>query len=95
MTQQYLIGELSVRLERLQKTTTCSAARDMTRLRRQVESGSPAGLAPAAQRALELADQLCWESLSRGDAPEFAEQAGAAAELRQFAICARLFREGC
>ena len=92
MTQEYLIGELSVRLEQLQTTAACSAARDMTRLRWQVESGSLAGLAPAARLALALADDLCWESLSCGDVPAFARQARAAAELRQFAICARLLR---
>jgi hypothetical protein len=95
MTQEYFIGELSVRMEELQTTSACRAARDMTRLRWQVESGSPAGLASAARRALMLADELCWESLSRGDIPAFAKQARAAAELRQFAICARLLREGC
>jgi hypothetical protein len=94
VTQEYLIGELSVRLEQLQSTATCDAARDMRQLRRQVELGSLAGLAPAARRALALADDLCWESLSRGDLPAFTRQARAAAELRDFAICARLLREG-
>lgn len=95
MTQQYLVGELSVRLEQLQVTATRGAARDMTRLRWQVESGSPDGLAVAARRALALADESCWGSLSCGDVPAFATQASAAAELRQFAICARLLPEGC
>jgi hypothetical protein len=94
MTQQYLIGELSVRLEALQAATTCEAVRDVTRLRWQVETGSPAGLASATRRALALADVLCWESLSRGDVPAFARQAKVSADLRQFGVCARLLREG-
>jgi hypothetical protein len=94
MTQEYLIGELSVRLEELQGAATCGAARDVTRLRWQVEAGSPAGLASAARRALALADVLCWESLSRGDVPAFARQAKVSADLRQFGVCARLLRDG-
>jgi hypothetical protein len=93
MTQEYLIGELSVRLEELQAATTCEAVRDVTRLRWQVEAGSPAGLPSAARRALALADALCWESLSRGDARAFARQAKVSADLRQFGICARLLRD--
>jgi hypothetical protein len=93
MTQEYLIGELSVRLEQLQSATTHSAARDVTRLRYQVEAGPPAGLAWAAARALALADVLCWESLSQGDAAAFIQQARASAELHQFGVCARLLRD--
>jgi hypothetical protein len=95
VTQQYLIGELSVRLEQLQSTTKCTAARDVTRLRHQVEAGPPAGLAWAAVRALALADLMCWESLSRGDTMAFARQAKLSAELRQFGVCARLLGDGC
>jgi hypothetical protein len=90
MLQDHLIGELSVRLEELQATTTCSAARDVTRLRYEVEAGPPAGLASAALQALALADALCWESLSSGDVPAFARQARVSAELRMFGVCARL-----
>lgn len=94
VTQEYLIGELSVRLEQLQSTTTCSAARDVTRLRHQVEAGPPARLASAAVRALALADVLCWDSLSHGDTTAFARQAKVSAELRRFGVCARLLRDG-
>jgi hypothetical protein len=94
VTQQYLIGELSVRLEELQATTPRDAARDVTCLRHQVEAGLPAGLGWAVLRALALADALCWESLSRGDAPTFARQAKVAADLHQFGVCARLLRDG-
>lgn len=94
MTQEYLIGELSVRLEQLQAATACGAAPDVASLRNQVETGSLAGLASAALRALALADVLCWESLSRGDTAAFARQARASAELRQFSVCARLLGDG-
>jgi hypothetical protein len=94
MTQDYIIGELSVRLEQLQSTTTDAAAREVTRLRYQVEAGPPAGLEWAALRALALADALCWESLARGDAAAFDRQAKASADLRQFAVCALLLCDG-
>jgi hypothetical protein len=94
MTQQYLIGELSVRLEELQATMARSAGREVTCLRHQVEAGFPAGLAWAVLRALALADVLCWESLTHGDALTFARQAQVAADLRQFGVCARLLRDG-
>jgi hypothetical protein len=95
VTQDYLIGELSVCLEQLQATTACAAVCEVTRLRHQVEAGSPAGLASATLRALDLADALCWESLSRGDTTAFARQAKISAELRQFGVCARLLHDGC
>jgi hypothetical protein len=95
MTQQYLIGELSVCLERLQVATAPETARDVARLRHQVETGTTAGLELAASRALALADGLCWESLSRGDTAAFARQAKASADLRQFGVCAGVFPESC
>jgi hypothetical protein len=48
----------------------------------------------AALRALALADDLCWESLSQGDTAAFARQSRASAVLRQFGACARLLPEG-
>jgi hypothetical protein len=94
MTQQYLIGGLSVCLEQLQAATTPETARDVARLRHQVETGTPAGLVVAASHALALADGLCWESLSRGDTAAFTRQAKVSADLRQFGVCARLLPEG-
>jgi hypothetical protein len=94
MTQQHLIGELSVCLEQLQGATADEAALDVARLRHQVEAGTPAGLGVAALRALALADGLCWASLSRGDTAAFSRQAKASADLRHFGVCARLLPEG-
>ena len=90
MTRQYLIGELSVRLEQLQATTRRAAAADVARLRAEVETGPLTGLASAAARVMAVADELCWDSLSRGDAAAFADQAKISAELGQFGISVRL-----
>jgi hypothetical protein len=94
MTQQYLVGELSVRLEQLQAATANDVARDVARLRHQVETGPLTQLAPAAARALALADGLCWNSLSSGDMAAFTRQARISADLRLFGVCARLLADG-
>ncbi len=93
MTRQYLAGELSVRLERLQAVTPAGRATQLTRLRDQVESCPPAWLAAAVGRALALADGLCWDSLSRGEAGSFERLCRVSADLRQFGIGARLLAD--
>lgn len=93
MTQQYLIGELSVRLERLQGAARDAAMGDVETLRRQVETRPVAGLAAAMIMALALADRLCWDSLARGDLVAFTSQAEISADLRLFGVCARLLED--
>jgi hypothetical protein len=94
MTQDYLVGEMSVCLQRLEAATAGrEAAADVARLRRQVETNPPSSLAAEAARALAVADDLCWDSLTRGDAAAFARQARVSAELREFGICARLIAD--
>lgn len=93
MTRQYLVGELSVRLEQLQQAAASSAARDVACLRQEVEGGPMTGLAPAAVRAIALADSFCWDSLSRGDVSAFARQAAVSADLRLFGVCSGLLAE--
>jgi hypothetical protein len=93
VTTQYLIGELSVRLERLEAVAASDACSDVAGLRREVETGPTSGLAPAAVKAIELADSLCWQSLSRGDITTFTRQAEILADLHLFGICARLLRD--
>lgn len=88
MMQDYLIGELSARLEQLQATSM--AADDVALLRRRVETMPVTWLAAETVSALVLADRLCWDSLSRGDAATFSRQALIAADLRLFGVCARL-----
>jgi hypothetical protein len=92
MTQNYLIGELSARLERLQSASSRTTA-DLTRLRRRVETRPAYELRPETAQALALADKLCWDSLSSGDTASFRRQAAIAADLRLFGICTRLLDE--
>lgn len=44
-------------------------------------------------QALALADQVCWDSLSRGDARAFDRQAAICTELHLFGACAGLIDE--
>jgi hypothetical protein len=90
MTRQYLIGELSVRLEQLQVAASEAAGRDVALLRGEVEASPVTWLPAATVRALMLADTLCWERVNQGDTAGFARLAGVAAELRRFGVCARL-----
>ena len=94
MTQQYLAGELSVLLTRLEAVATDQAAvREIAQLRRGAEIGPVTALPSMVGRALALTDRLCWDSLERGDPAAFTCQAAICAELRDFGICARLLQE--
>jgi hypothetical protein len=94
MTQQYLAGELSVLLARLQAVATNQAVvRDVAQLRRGAETGPVTALPTMVVRALALTDRLCWDSLERGDSAAFTCQAAICAELREFGVCARLLQE--
>lgn len=93
MTRQYLAGELSVRLERLQSAASSARAAQVAELRHRVESGPVSWLAEAVSQALAQADNLCWDSLSSGDAASFASQAAASADLHQFGVCSGLLTE--
>jgi hypothetical protein len=94
MTQQYLAGELSVLLARLQAVATNQAAvGDVAQLRREVESGPVTALPSMVVRALALTDGLCWDSLEQGDNAAFTCQAAICSELRDFGVCACLLQE--
>ena len=94
MTQQYIAGELSLRIGDLQAVATDQQrAREAACLRHEAEKVPLAELGPVVVRALELGDRLCWDSLGCGDAWAFSRQAAACAELREFGICACLFDE--
>jgi hypothetical protein len=89
MIRDYLIGELSARLERLEAVTPAPVS-ELADLRCQVET-SPVALLPAEVAcALALANRLCWDSLAAGDIDAFARQAPVSADLRLFGVCARL-----
>ena len=90
MTQDYLIGEVSICLQRLEAAAGDEAVNDIARLMYEVEAGPPTVLTAVLTRALAVADGMCWASLERGDAHAFVCQARASADLWQFGICARL-----
>jgi hypothetical protein len=94
MTQQYLVGELSVLLARLQAVATNQASvREVALLRRQAENGPVTALPFLVVQALALTDTLCWDSLEQGATAAFACQAAICAELRDFGVCAGLLEE--
>jgi hypothetical protein len=92
MLHDYLVGELSARLEQLQSAAGIRAA-DVIYLRQQVETSPVSWLGAETIGAMALADQLCWDSLSRGDARAFDRQAAISADLRLFGVCAQLLDE--
>ena len=91
MTQQYIAGELSLRLGQLQALATDEErAREVGRLRREAETVPLTALGSVVARALGLGDRLCWDSLTCGDALVFCRQAAICADLWEFSICACL-----
>ncbi len=95
MTQQYLAGEMSLLLARLQGVAANqTSVSDVTRLRQRAETGPLAALTSVMARALELSDSMCWDSLTLGDTAAFSRQATLCAELHEFGICAGLLDEG-
>ena len=94
MTQQYLAGELSLLLAQLRSVATDDgSAQDLAGLRREAETLPPTALSSVATRAIALADQICWDSIARGDAAAFSHQAEAAARLHEFGVCAQLLED--
>jgi hypothetical protein len=94
MTQQYLAGELSVLLGRVQAITTTDAARrEAWSLRVAAETGPIQRLGWVTVRALALTERLCWDSLNQGDATAFTCQAAAATALREFGVCSGLLKD--
>ena len=94
MTQQYLAGELSVRLAQLQAVggrqgLVCK----IKHLRQEVETAPTTGLASVLLRALKLTDSMCWESLERGDTTTFMRDIDMYTELCEFGVAAGLIDE--
>jgi hypothetical protein len=95
MTQQYLAGELSLLLGRLQEVADDEACRsDIARLRRTAEAGPLVALPTVVVRALALTNALCQDSLERGATAAFTRQATICAELYEFGDCAGLLDDG-
>jgi hypothetical protein len=90
MTQQYLIGQLSVLLEELQPRPGERLAAAVSDLRQAVESSPVQTLPRLAHEALSLTDTICWAALERGDRNAFTRYAKAAVALGDFADTAGL-----
>jgi hypothetical protein len=93
MTQQYLIGQLSVLLEELQPSPGDLLAAAVYELRREVESSPLWMLSGLASEAIGLTDLICFDAVERGDARELARCAKAAVALGEFTDAARLLPE--
>lgn len=91
MTQQYLVGELSVLLARFRAAAVDPTyAGGAAGLRQEAETLPVAALSSVASRALALIDAACWQSLTLGDATAFDDQAAIGAQLQEFGSCASL-----
>jgi hypothetical protein len=91
MTEQYLVGELSLLLAQLQAATANQAcAGAAVRLRAEEETLPITALPAVLRRAMDLTDDACWDSLGRGDTTAFARQAAIGAQLLEFGVCAGL-----
>jgi hypothetical protein len=94
MTLQYIAGELSFLLGELESAAADAELRsDVDRVRREAETVALGALPPVAERALQLADRACWDSLTRGDVAAFTRQVTICAELWEFGTCAGLVEE--
>jgi hypothetical protein len=91
MTQQYLCGELSIQLARLQALAArCPwLAGQIGRLRAEAEIAPPATLGSVAARGIAVGDELCWQLLGDGDLTTFSCLAAECSELYEFAWAAR------
>jgi len=95
VTEQYIIGELSVRLVQLEAVAPNEeCACEFALLRVETEKAPFEALPYMALEALHLIRGLCRDSLARGDLQALTYQATMAAELREFAVAARLLAEG-
>ena len=93
MTQQYLIGQLSVLLEELQPSPGDRLAAAVHELRREVER-SPLWMLPGlASEAIGLTDLISFAAVERGDAREFARCVKAGVAIGEFRDAARLLPE--
>jgi hypothetical protein len=95
MTQQYVVGELSMLLAGLQAVAgDAEQATRVAQLRREAECRPPWNLVDIEARALALADRLCWASLGDGKPTLFERQAVLGSQLLEFGVCAGLVPAG-
>lgn len=62
-------------------------------MQRAAGTESILALGSVTVRALALAENLCWDSLSRGDTMAFTRQAAVCDELQEFGVCVGLPEE--
>ena len=91
VTQQYLVGELSLLLSNVAAVAATDAdVEEALGLRRRAETSAPEDLAAVAASALCLTDVLCVRSLSRGDMTAFIAQVDVSRRLHEFGVCSGL-----
>lgn len=88
MTQQYLVGQLSLLLEDLHPPPG-EWLTAVGKLRREVECAPVSVLPRLAREALGLTDLICWSALELGDVSGFCGCSKSATALREFAESAR------
>ena len=94
MTEQYLVGELSLRLARLREVAGhTSIERAVSQLRREAETQPIESLWRPLVHAMALCDQLCWDSLTQGEMASFTTRVAVCADLHDFGVCAGLLAE--
>jgi hypothetical protein len=94
MTQQYLVGELSLRLAQLHDAAGRSTLEHaVTQLRREAEAEPLESLSRPLLRALTLGDELCWDCLERGEAASFNSLVAVCADLHDFGVCSSIIAE--
>jgi hypothetical protein len=91
VTQQYLKGELSLRLgEACEAPPDHSVERALIELRRRVEDAPLTALPALAVEAENVLDAACWAWLEHGDMTAFCRTCSTCARLHEFACCAGL-----
>ena len=90
MTQQYIVGEFSSLLGRLQPVPSARLGNALNDLRQDVELGSLPMLPRLAQEAMAFTDVICWVALEEGDLNGFSRYASTAVALREFTVSANL-----
>jgi hypothetical protein len=90
MTQQYIVGEFSSLLARLELVAGEPLSEAVTELRHEVELSPVQRLPRLVEYAFELADAVCWEALEHGDPVGFCRNVVAEAALRDFTVAAGL-----
>jgi hypothetical protein len=83
MTQQYLVGLLSVLLGDLE-SSAAEWRPGVHAVRLEAELSPVAQLPVFAEKIRRLTDEICWTALERGDVSRFCECCEAAAELNEF-----------